>query len=209
MRPLFLPAAQRRRAGCASRPGCGSASGRCGRCAAAAATSPSARTPSARPRVQTLVARKASPRRPLAASSSPVVSSARPYIGELSSTLPPASSSAATTPGRLRVVRRAGRLVEADVGAAADHGQLLAGGRDRASVHARSARRRLGAQGRRQAGGEGQRRQGEGRAQQAGARRTNGARRCHLRSARAAQSRAVRSPSRTCSGAGQRRRRGR
>ena len=35
----------------------------------------------------------------LAASSSPVVASARPYIGELSSTLPPASSSAPTTPG--------------------------------------------------------------------------------------------------------------
>jgi hypothetical protein len=32
-----------------------------------------------------LVARNASTRRPLAASSSPVVSSARPYIGELSS----------------------------------------------------------------------------------------------------------------------------
>ena len=94
-----LPARARSRGGCASRPGCGSASGRCGRCAAGAATLPSGARLRRGRCVQTLVARKASPRRPLAASSSPVVASARPYIGELSSTLPPASSSAATTPG--------------------------------------------------------------------------------------------------------------
>jgi hypothetical protein len=74
-----------------------------------------------------LVATNASARRPFAASNAPVVSSARPYIGELSITLPPASSSASTTPGSSAYAGVPGRLVEADVGAAADHRQRLAG----------------------------------------------------------------------------------
>jgi hypothetical protein len=54
--------------------------------------------PSLRPRVHTFVATKArgSPRR---ASKAPAVASARPYIGELSTTVPPAVNSASRTPG--------------------------------------------------------------------------------------------------------------
>jgi hypothetical protein len=58
--------------------------------------------PASRPEVQTLVARKAlfSRRFDAAASSSPVVSSERPYIGELSITVPPAAKRASSTPGK-------------------------------------------------------------------------------------------------------------
>ena len=56
--------------------------------------------PASRPLVQTLVARKALARCFDAASRSPVTASARPYIGELSITLPPAANSASSTPGR-------------------------------------------------------------------------------------------------------------
>ena len=56
--------------------------------------------PASRPRVQTLVAMKGVPSPGAAASSVPVFSSARPYIGELSITRPPAAKSAASTPGR-------------------------------------------------------------------------------------------------------------
>jgi len=56
--------------------------------------------PASRPSVHTFVARNACGRLPAAASSAPVTASARPYMGELSMTLPPASNSACSTPGR-------------------------------------------------------------------------------------------------------------
>ena len=46
--------------------------------------------------------------------------------------------------GQERVAGSSRRLVEADVGAAADDGQRLAGGRDRTRVHAAAGSRRLG-----------------------------------------------------------------
>jgi hypothetical protein len=53
--------------------------------------------PRSRPVVHTLVARKARGRAASSANKSPVTASARPYIGELSITRPPASSSARRT----------------------------------------------------------------------------------------------------------------
>jgi len=53
--------------------------------------------PAWRPRVQTLVAMKVRSGSGAAASRSPSTASARPYIGELSNTLPPALRSVRTT----------------------------------------------------------------------------------------------------------------
>ena len=63
--------------------------------------------PASRPRVHTFVAMKARDARP-AASRSPTMPSARPYIGELSMTLPPEANKASSTPDNLSFAASSG-----------------------------------------------------------------------------------------------------